>query len=145
MHNLEPYSQEQHGAILYAAALEGVDTTPIVGGADRFIGYGSTKYGPAPACILDVVSTDYVAEPHVTWFPWVRASDKIVNFKWAVEYLSKDKQVFLTVQKDQKEFFEHFVKKGLLRKVGFIKDLPIVEEIHMYQYIKKRGNNVKGN
>lgn len=131
-HNLEKYS-EVHLPIIFAANLEGVDTAPIVEG-ERFIGFGNTKYGYGPACIVDLVSTPYVAEPHVTWFPWTRPGDRIINFKWAMQHLAETKQVFLTVQKDQIKFFEHFVKRGILRKVGFINNLPIVDEIHMYQY-----------
>lgn len=113
--------------------VEGIDVSSVAGG-ERFIGYGDTKYGYAPACILDVVGTPYVAEPHVIWFPWTSAADRIVNFKWAMKYLAESREVFLTVQKDQIKFFEHFVKRGLLRKVGYLENMPIVDEIHMYQY-----------
>lgn len=136
-HNLEPYT-DAHACILSAAALEGVDTSPMVGGADRFIAFGKTKYGYGPGCILDLVSTPYVVEPHVTWFPWVSLKDRYLHFKWAMEYLGAEKEVFLTVTKEQKVFFDHFVEKKLLRKVGYINNLPIVEEIHMYQYERKR-------
>lgn len=137
-YSLEPYVDSHHSPILAIAATEGVDTTPVVGGADRFIGFGKTKYGYGPGCILDVVSTPYVAEPHVTWFPWVALRDRIVHFKWALEYLAQEKEVFITVTKDQKVFFDHFVEKKFLRKVGYLKDLPIVEEIHMYQYERNK-------
>lgn len=138
MHNLQKYDSKEHDTILFAAAMDGTDITPAIDG-ERFIGYGNTRHGYGPACIVDLISTEYVAEPHVTWFPWTTRANKIVNFKWAMEYLSTSKQVFLTVEKAQKIFFDHFVKKGILRKVGYIKDLPVVEEIHMYQY--KRGHN----
>lgn len=115
------------------AAMQGVDVTPAVQ-AERFIGYGNTKYGYGPCCILDLAGTQYVAEPHVIWFPWTSPSDRIVNFKWAMGHLAETRQVLLTVQKDQISFFEHFTKRGLLRKVGYIEDLPLVDEIHIYQY-----------
>lgn len=133
---IEKFDEERHTPIIYAAALEGVDISPTVGG-ERYIGFGNTKYGYGPACIVDDAGTQHVAEPHVTWFPWTSAADKIVNFKWAMNFFGKDRQVLLNVQKDQIEFFEHFVKRGFLRKVGFISDLPIVDEIHMYQYTNK--------
>ena len=136
MHNLEKYDEAKHIGIIYAAALEEVDITPCVDG-ERFIGYGSTKYGYGPACILDLISTQYVAEPHVTWFPWTTTANRIVNFKWAMKHLAETREILLTVEKKQIEFFEHFVKKGLLRKVGYLKNLPLVEEIHMYQYERK--------
>lgn len=133
MHNIELYNPAEHDALVCAAALEGIDCSPAVE-ATRYIGYGNTKYGYGPACILDLCGTEHVAEPHVIWFPWLSAADKIVNFKWAMGYLAESREVFLTVQKDQISFFEHFVKRGILRKVGYLKNLPIVEEIHMYQY-----------
>lgn len=136
MHSLERYNPDVHTSILYAAAMDGVDTALLEGG-ERYIGFGDTKYGYGPACILDVVSTPYVAEPHVTWMPWTRPKDRIVNFKWAMNYLSETRQVFLTVEKKEIAFFEYFTKRGLLRKVGFLNNLPIVEEIHMYQYERK--------
>jgi hypothetical protein len=134
-HKIEPYTPE-HDGVLYAAHLSGCDIKPIT--ADRFIGYGETKYGFGPACILDLAGTEYVAEPHVTWFPWTSAANRIVNFKWAMEYLAKERVVFLTVEKKEVPFFDHFVKRGLLRKIGYLEDLPILGEVHMYQY--KRSN-----
>lgn len=137
-YNIEPFNPEYHTPLLAAAAADGVDVSPVVGGADRFIGFGKTKHGYGPGCILDLVSTPYVVEPHVTWFPWVGLKDRIVHFKWAMDYLAQNKEVFLTVTKEQKVFFDHFVEKKILRKVGYLKDLPIVEEIHMYQYERKK-------
>lgn len=131
MNSLQLYNQS-HDPLLIAAAAEGIDVKSI--GGVRYIGYGRTKHGPGPICIFDVVGTQYVAEPHVTWFPWVNADEKVKSFKWAIRQLAKDKEVLLNVQKDQIAFFEHFVKKGFLRKIGFIKNLPIVDEVHMYQY-----------
>lgn len=113
--------------------MDGVDVSSFDGG-ERFIGFGDTKHGYGPACILDAVSTPYVVEPHVTWFPWTRPKDRIVNFKWAMAHLAETRQVFLTVEKKEMAFFEHFVRRGLLRKVGYLNNLPIVDEIHMYQY-----------
>ena len=134
--SIEPCTAE-YDAVLITAALSGTDLTPCVDG-QRFVGIGNTKYGHGPACVIDLIETPYVAEPHVVWFPWTSPSDRILNFKWAMEYLGKEKEVFLTVQKSQISFFEHFAKKGFLRKVGFINNLPEVEEIHMYQYERKR-------
>lgn len=131
-HNLVKYGPEHEG-LIFAAQLEGCDTSPLVDG-ERFIGYGFTKYGSGPACIVDLVGTPYVAEPHVTWFPWTSPANRIVNFKHAMALLAETREVMLTVEKKQMAFFEHFVKKGVLRKIGHIENLPLVEEIHMYQY-----------
>lgn len=131
-HSLEYYSPH-HAPILAAAALSGVDTEPIIQGATRLIGYGATKYGYGAACIIDLIYTDYVMEPHVIWFPWVSVANKIVNFKWAMNLMSETHQVLLHIEKKQKNFFDHFVKKNFLRKIGHIENLPVVEEIHMYQ------------
>lgn len=137
VHSIEAYNPAIHDSIIVTAALSGCDVSPAVEGI-RFIGYGPTKHGYGPACILDLAGTEHVAEPHVIWFPWTRPVDRIVNFKWAMKFLAETREVFLTVQKDQIKFFEHFVKKGLLRKVGYLENLPIVGEIHMYQY-KRSG------
>jgi len=133
--NLELYGP-QHQGLLAAAALEGVDVEPAVA-AIRYIGFGETKHGYGPACILDMAGTEYVAEPHITWFPWTTPSQRIAHFKWAMDWMSKSQEILFTVQKDQISFFEHFVKKGMLRKVGYLDNMPIVEEVHMYQH--KRG------
>lgn len=135
--NLE-HVAPHHNGLLAALALSGVDTTPVVGGATRLIGYGETKHGYGAACILDLVGTEYVIEPHIIWFPWVSASQRIKHFKWAIELLRTTHHLMFNVQKSQIVFFEHFVKKGLIRKIGVIEDLPIVEEIHMYQVKRVR-------
>jgi hypothetical protein len=129
---MEPVT-ENHIGILMAASLAGVDIE-LCPGAFRMIGYGDTSYGYGPACIVDVAGTEFVAEPHVTWFPWVGTKDKITNFKWAMEFLAQNRQVFLMTEKKEAAFFEHFVKKGLLRKVGHLENIPLVDEVHMYQY-----------
>lgn len=131
-HSLEVF-EDKHLPLIAAAKLAGVDTDQSVPGALRMIGYGETEQGYGPACILDLVYTDYVMEPHVTWFPWTGVKGKISNFKWAMTTMAESHQVLLNVQKSQMDFFEHFVKKGFLRKIGYIENLPIVEEIHMYQ------------
>lgn len=127
------YLADRHAPILAAAQLEGLDTNSVVQGATRLIGYGDTKYGYGAACILDLVYTDYVIEPHIIWFPWTTSRDRVAHFKWAMELMTKTHQVLLNVEKKHISFFEHFTKKGLLRKIGYIENLPIVEEIHMYQ------------
>lgn len=140
MRNLEYYSPERHEPIIVAAALEGIAVEPVIENATRLIGYGETRHGYGPTCILDLIQTEYVMEPHVTWFPWMRSRDKIVNFKWAMDLMIQSHHVLLNVEKKHIEFFEHFVKKGYIRKIGVIEDLPLVEEIHMYQ-IKRRTTN----
>lgn len=133
-HKLEDIGP-QHDNIMAIAALE-CDLTPQVPNARRMIGFGNTKYGYGPACVLDITATEYVAEPHVIWFPWTRTQDRIVNFRWAMNMLAETHEVLLNVAKEHAPFFDHFAKKGFLRKAGFLNHMPIVEEIHMYQVIK---------
>lgn len=135
-HSLE-YYEPRHDLILQSARMSGCDIGQKIQGATRLIGYGNTIYGYGPACLIDLVSTEHVYEPHVTWFPWTSAADKIKNFKWAMNLMAIDHEVLLHIEKKQKLFFDHFVKKNFLRKIGFIENLPIVEEIHMYQ-VKRR-------
>lgn len=134
-HSLE-YLAPHHRPILEAAILAGVDLESCVPGATRIMGYGDTRYGYGPACLIDLVHTEYVMEPHVIWFPWTTAANKIVNFKWAMNLMAESHQVLLNVEKKHIHFFEHFVKRGFLRKIGHIDRLPIVEEIHMYQVLR---------
>lgn len=137
-HSMEHLS-EHHGPLLAAAALEGTDLEPCVPNATRLVGYGDTKHGYGPACLIDVVHTDYVMEPHVTWFPWTTAANKIVNFRWAMNHMAQTHQVLLHIEKKQMNFFEHFAKRGFLRKIGYIDNLPLVDEIHMYQVIGSKA------
>lgn len=137
-HSLELYNEQVHAPILFAAAAEEVDISPMASANARYIGYGNTRHGYGPACIVDLAGTDYMAEPHVTWFPWTTPANRIVNFKWAMEHLAQDKEVMLIVEKNQKQFFEHFVKRKVLRKVGYLKNIPIHDEIHMYQYERNK-------
>lgn len=135
--NLE-YVGPQHTPLLVALALEGIDVSPVVGGATRMIGYGATKHGYGPACLLDLISTDYVVEPHIIWFPWTSSSQRVSHWKWAMRIMAKTHQILFNVEKKNISFFEHFTKKKLLRKIGVIQDLPIVEEIHMYQVKREK-------
>jgi hypothetical protein len=125
----------EHDNILAVAALE-CDLTPQIPNARRMIGYGDTKYGYGPACVMDITATEYVAEPHVIWFPWTTSQNKIVNFKWAMQMLAETHEVLLNVAKEHAPFFDHFTKRGFLRKAGHLTNMPIVEEIHMYQVVK---------
>lgn len=138
-HKLVEYSPE-HTGLLAAAALEGCDFQELVPNAQRYVGYGNTKYGYGPACVLDLTGTQYVAEPHVVWFPWTSAKDRVINFKWAMNLLAETREVLLNVAKEHAPFFDHFAKKGFVRKIGFIENLPIVEEIHMYQVNRRKSH-----
>lgn len=120
--------------LLYGIMVLGVDISICSPTAVRYIGYGDTPYGYGPICLFDVDGTEFVAEPHVTWLPWVTPRIKIESFKWAIKQLYKTHQVFLTVEKKETPFFEHFARKGFLRRVGHLEDLPTIGELHMYQY-----------
>lgn len=117
--------------VLVMAESMGTDLTPLAGG-QRYMGWGHTeKYGFAPMAVLDVNETEYVIEPHITWLPWVSAREICAAFKWFIE--TRRKVVFLIILKQHHKFYEHWVKRGLLKKVGV---LPVPaeagEEIHMY-------------
>lgn len=130
--------QQEHLPLLAAAALEGCDFSEQVPNATRYVGYGATKHGYGPACVLDLTGTQYVAEPHVVWFPWTSRKDRIINFKWAMSMLAETREVLLNVAKEHAPFFDHFARNKYLRKIGYIENLPIVEEIHMYQVNRRK-------
>jgi hypothetical protein len=134
---LVEYSPE-HAGLLAAATLEGCDFTELVPNAQRYVGYGNTKYGYGPACVLDLTGTQYVAEPHVVWFPWTSARDRVLNFKWCMNLLAETREVLFNTAKEHAPFFDHFAKNGYIRKIGYIENLPIVEEIHMYQVNRRK-------
>jgi hypothetical protein len=130
---------ESFTPLLHAAAMSGCDVTPKIAGV-RYVGFGHGDYGYGPVCLVDVTETAFVAEPHVIWLPWCPPRERIEAFKWSMEYFSKSKQVLLIILKPYKDFYEHFVKRGQLRKIGFVDSLPAEagEEIHMYQYVRKK-------
>ena len=133
---LEPsleYCGPQHAGILAAAALSGCQLAPVIQGAQRLIAFGKVKYGYGPGCVIDVIMTDHVIEPHVIWFPWTTPANRVIGFKWAMKLMSETHTVLLNVEKKHAGFFDYFARKGFLRKIGYIEKLPIVEEIHMYQ------------
>lgn len=136
-HSLE-YLSAHHEPLLAAAKLAGTELDAVIPNAVRLIGYGNTKSGYGPACVVDVLQSEYVCEPHVIWFPWVGAKDKIINFKWIMNLITESHHVMLNIEKKHIAFFEHFAKRGYIRKIGVMEDLPLVEEIHMYQ-IKRRS------
>lgn len=132
-HKIVPIGQE-HIDILMAAALAGVDVEPCVNGI-RTIYYGDTQYGYGPVAIVDTAGTEYVAEPHVTWFPWVSKRDKILNFQAYLKTVGNGtQQLMIITEKKENLFYEHFVKRGVLRKVGHLINVPLVDEVHFYQY-----------
>lgn len=126
---------EEHVPFLMAAALAGVNIDPMYGG-NRYIGYGHSKYGFGPVCLIDAKETPYVVEPHVEWFPWCSRREIFAAFKWAMDYWAKDRVVMLAVLKKDNSLHEQCVKRGLLRKIGFLEALPqeVGSEIHFYQY-----------
>jgi len=126
----------EHEQLLAEVHAAGCDVSPIIPDATRMIGYGETKDGYRPICLLEITGTQYVAEPHVVWFPWTSTRSKISLFKHVVETLAKTHEVMLNVQKEYIQFYDHFAKQNYLRKIGYMTNIPIVEEIHMYQYHK---------
>lgn len=132
--SLEPFA-EYHIPLLAHAVMMGTNITQAEW-SERFIGYGDTVNGFGAACIIDIIETPYLLEPHIIWFPWTSPRNRVENFKWGCDHLSKLNPLFFTVQKDQMSFFEHFTKNKMLRKVGYLKDIKEIEEIHMYQYYR---------
>lgn len=129
----------QHTGLLAAAALAGCDLEQTIPGSQRMIAYGATKYGYGPICAVDFTNTAFTIEPHVTWFPWTPPKSRLASFEWAMDLFAQTHVVLLNVAKENIAFFEHYVKKNYLRKIGYIEALPEVEEIHMYQVNRRKA------
>lgn len=109
---------------------------------NKYVAFGEVRKGYGkravePIGVMSINETNFTIEPHVAWFPWVTARDKVVNFKRTMIYLSDKKEVILMVEDKEKLLFEYFVRKGDLRKVGCINNLPMITAIHIYQYNRR--------
>jgi len=120
--------------LLQTLSISGVDVESMVGG-QRYMGWADMGKGFEPAAIVDVNETIYVIEPHITWFPWTSNKTQYLAFKWFIEI--QDKTVFMPILKEVCGFYDQWVKRGLLRKIGVLKvSKEAGEEIHMYQKIE---------
>lgn len=128
---------ETHNNVLAAAQAAGVDTTPLYG-ALRSIYYGDTIYGYGPVAIIDTVGTNYIPEPHVTWFPWVSNRNKVKNFNGYIQIVrDNNTQIMIITSLAENKFYEHFVKRKQLRKIGHMIGVPEIKEVHFYQLEEK--------
>lgn len=118
--------------LLQLAAMKGVDINPLEG-YERVLGWAETKKGFLPIAIIDLKQTPYVVEPHVSWMPWASSRDIYEGFKWFVGQFNKT--VFITAVKQNCSFYEMMVKRGILRKIGFLEVKEASDEIHFYQRI----------
>lgn len=128
--------EEFHVPLIVSAAQSGCDVT-VTPESERYIVYGKTRYGDGPVAIVDVKETPYEVEPHIIWLPWTTTREKIECINDLGD-LWVGKVILLMTLKKFSGFFDHFIKKGKLRKIGFIDGLPkeVGEEIHLYQYVR---------
>lgn len=105
------------------------EQTDLVEGTGRIICWK----GSQQIAVVDFKETPFVIEPHVQWMD-CSMRDKYLSFKWAINGWKKT--VFLIVSKENIEFYEQWVKRGLLRKVGALTIPQAKEEIHMYQKVE---------
>jgi len=109
---------------------EGIEPMP---GASRFIAYLKR----IPVAVSDLRESMAVNEPHITWLPGVTIRQKREMFLEGMRFLS-GKPIILAVPKSNNGFYEQWVRRGLLRKVGFFDEIPEIEEIHYYQVIRSK-------
>lgn len=107
---------------------EGIDPMP---GAVRYIVY----VGKKAVGVGDVRENMAVAEPHITWFKEATLREMCIAFLEGIRFFAKEKPVVLSVTKENYDFYDQWVRRGLLRKIGKVIDIEFgdIEEIHMYQ------------
>lgn len=105
-------------------------------GATRYIVY----VGDKAVGVGDVRENQVVIEPHITWLSGVTKRQMSEAFLEGLRHFGRIKNVVLSVTLSNCSFYDQWVKRGLLRKVGFIEgiDFENIGEIHIYQLNRSR-------
>lgn len=129
MNCLVPYNDRFNPWIIDAAD-KGMDIRSLIGAEPLIV----TVEG-LPIGICNLIEAEGMLEPHVVWHPEATMRQKYVGFLNGMKELGARKNVLLMAIEDQKDFYEMWVERGVLRKVGVIEDIPEknVINIHMYQ------------
>ena len=81
-----------------------------------------------PIGIFMLKERDWIIEPHVVWFPWASARQKIESVTkllddirrkpWDGGFGPEKKTAFIRSSKKDSKFFTHIAKYGILRRIG---------------------------
>lgn len=78
-------------------------------------------------------------EPHVVWRSNATNRGIYQGFLDTITYLRKTKHVIIIANECYSKFFDAFVKRGFMRKIGEMQDILVGESItniHLYQASK---------
>lgn len=106
-----------------------------VAGAEKWIinNHGGTPIGLL--LTLDRSEQDAI-EPHVQWFPWTRPREIPQAFEDVISFFTKTKNVIVVCRTQFTDFYDALVKRGKIRKVGFLEKMPM-GIVHIYQAVKQ--------
>lgn len=122
--------EEKHSKFMEELAQSGIETAQRVG-AFRCIAEDNEK----PIGLVDFWEDEAFVEPHIDWHPKATKREKYRVFVAGMNDFLGFKSVILKVADSETPFFDMWVKRGALRKVGILEDVSIgnVKELHIYQ------------
>ena len=90
--------------------------------------------GLTPVGIFLVSLVGAHAEPHVIWFPWATPRNKLELVIKFLIALNKDYTTIVNSKEENKRFFEHLCKYGILRRIGIAyKFFEDGQKAHLFQ------------
>lgn len=126
-------SPAQSGAIGATAENPRIFIMPKQDGISVF---ANTTNGAKEVGFVTLIETPATIEPHVAWVNGASNRNRYEGFLLVLSLLRKIKPVLIMTQAKDHPFFDRFVSKKALRKVGILKDLEVggsITDIHIYQ------------
>ncbi len=87
--------------------------------------------GPkTPVGIVAAAYRDYWLSPHVEWFPWASARNKLESIVYYLHEMRRNHFLILTIKGDDPKrspdlhFFSHVKDYGVIRQIGVVEDMP---------------------
>lgn len=101
---------------------------------EAYLLYGNVKdRGLAPVGWMLTKSDGYRVEPHVEWFPWSSDRAKLEACVAFLNKLRKTHLALLHIHLEERGFFDHMCRYGILRRVGTVQDY-FREDVHAAHY-----------
>jgi hypothetical protein len=82
---------------------------------------------------LNIIETSAIYEPHVDWLPAARKRDRITAIRLVLRDLAAQKPTIITARTAIAPYWGVWVKRGVLRQVGTIQNVPVLHQIHIFQ------------